>query len=253
MSSRVEQKAAARRQRQALEAEQHVAHARRRRLVRLGAVVASALIVVVAAVSGSRLAAEDPAPAASAPARFAGIPQQGIALGSPQAPATLIEFADLQCPYCGVYGRDVLPSVVERYVRPGKLRLELNVLTFVGEDSVRAGKLAAAAALQDRMWSFSEAFYARQGEENTGYVTDEFLMETGTAAGLDLAAARRARDGDKAAAVLRDAQAAAERLDVNSTPSFYIRRGDGPLKRLKITALTPDGFAAVLDRALAAR
>jgi protein-disulfide isomerase len=253
MSSRVEQKAAARRQRQAFEAAQRAADARRRSLIRLGAVVAAALVVVIAVVGASRIAADDPAPVVSTTARFAGLPQGGNALGSPQAPATLVEFADLQCPYCGEYGRDVLPSVVERYVRPGKLRLELNVLTFVGEDSVRAGKMAAAAALQDRMWSFADAYYASQGQENTGYVTADFLTETGTAAGLDLAAARATQDGDKAAAVLRDAQAEADRLGVNSTPSFFVRHGDGELQPLEISKLTPDAFAAALDTALAAR
>src|SRR5690606_602302 len=95
-------------------------------------------------------------------ARFAGVPQDGIALGAPAAPFTLIEFADLQCPFCAVYARDVLPTIIDRYVRPGKLRLELNLLTFLGEDSIRAGRVAAAAAQQDRLWTFTDAFFAEQ-------------------------------------------------------------------------------------------
>jgi protein-disulfide isomerase len=111
----------------------------------------------------------------------------GISLGSPDAPATLIEFADLQCPFCAASARDELPPVVERYVRAGRLRLELHVLAFLGEDSVPGAAMAAAAAHQDRLWSFTDAFYRSQGPENSGYVTDDFLRATGEAAELDAA------------------------------------------------------------------
>jgi protein-disulfide isomerase len=248
MSSRAETKAAARRHRLALEAAQH----RRRAVLRLGAVTITALALVAGAITVSQLGAEDPAANATpVVSRFAGVPQDGIALGAPQAPATLIEFADLQCPWCGVYGRDVLPAIVERYVRPGTLRLELNVLTFVGEDSVRAGRIAAAAAQQDRFWDFTDAFYASQGEENTGYVSDAFLDRTGTAARVDMAAARAAQDGKAATQLLSDAQAAADRLQVKSTPSFFVQRRSGKLKPLEISELTPQAFSAALDEALA--
>lgn len=152
----------------------------------------------------------------SAAGRFAGIEQDGIALGRPAAPATLVEFADLQCPFCAVYATDVLPTVLDRYVRKGKLRLELNLLTFLGGDSVRGGKLAAAAAAQDRLWDFTDGFYAQQGTENTGYADDAFLREVATRAGLDADAAFAARNG--AQGVLDTAQGEADRLGVRRRP-----------------------------------
>ena len=254
MSSRAHQKAAARRQREhAVAAEQ-----RRRNLATLAAVAVAALALVAIVIAVSRSGAEEPPAAAAvqpaAPtARFAGIPQDGIVLGSSSAPATLVEYADLQCPYCGVYGREVLPSVVDKYVRPGHLKLESHVLTFLGEDSVRAGRMAAAAALQNRLWDFTDAFYAVQGEENSGYVTDEFLTEVGTAARVDVDAARAAQDGSHAERVLRDAQETAERLGVQGTPAFYVRRGKGEPQPLEFDELTPEAFAAAIDDALAAR
>jgi protein-disulfide isomerase len=257
ISSRARQKAAARQQRLALEAAQRRAAHRRRAVVTLVAVTVAALSVVATVVGLSRGGADEPARAAPQPAAthalFAGLEQDGIALGSPTAPATLIEFADLQCPFCGVYARDVLPSVVERYVRSGRLRLESHVLTFLGEDSVRAGRMAAAAALQDRLWDFTDAFYARQGEENSGYVTDAFLADAGTAAGVDLGAARRAQGGSAATKLLEDSRAAAERLGIEGTPAFYVRRGDGTPRPLAVSELTAEAFAAELDAALAQR
>jgi protein-disulfide isomerase len=155
----------------------------------------------------------------------------------------LTEFADLQCPFCAAYARDVLPTVVDRYVRTGRLRLELRVLAFLGEDSVRAGAMAAAAARQDRLWSYTDAFFHRQGAENSGYVTDDFLREVGAATpGLDVERAL----GDRAHALdaLTAAERAAGEMGADHTPAFYLRRGDGPARPVE---------PAALDEALARR
>ena len=63
--------------------------------------------------------------------------------------------------------------------------------------------MAAGAEQQGRLWPFLEAFYATQGEENSGYVTDDFLRQVAQAAGVD---------ADKALAYAKTA-AAQERLN----------------------------------------
>jgi len=113
--------------------------------------------------------------------------------------------------------------------------------------------MAAAAALQNRLWSFTDAFYAGQGQENSGYVTDEYLARASAGAGIDVLTARRERDTPEAARILRAASSEAQRLGVQSTPSFFLRRGDGALRPLKVSRLTPDAFTAALDDSLAAR
>lgn len=248
MSSRVQQKEAARQRREAIEAEERRATQRRGARRRLAVVAAAALVLTAGVVTVSRVTQDDAVAQPQAVSeRFAGIPQDGIRLGSPSAPVTLVEFADPQCPFCGAYARDVLPTIIERYVRPGKLKLELNLLTFVGEDSVKAGRLAAATTDQDRFWGFTDAFFAAQGQENTGYVTDDFLKETAAAAGVDHAAA--AGDDQTADRVLKQAQTAADRLGVSSTPTFFLRRGHDETP-LKIDDLEPEAFTAALDEAL---
>jgi protein-disulfide isomerase len=255
MSSRAVQKAAARQIRLAAEAAERRRTARRRAFVRLGVVASLALVVVVALAMAQSGAEDSSAPAPTAErALFDGIAQDGIALGSPSAPFVLTEFADLQCPYCAAFARDVLPALVQRYVRSGRVRLDLHVLTFLGEDSLRAGAMAAAAARQDRLWSFADAFYLRQGAENTGYATDDFLRSVGEATpGLDVERAFDERDGEPAHRTLQAAERAAGALGADHTPAFYVRRGDGPARPVEPAALTADAFNEALDRALAAR
>jgi protein-disulfide isomerase len=226
----------------------------RRIMLRLATVAALAAAVVAAAVLVGQRGepASDPAPA---PSRlFDGIAQDAITLGSPKARAVLTEFADLQCPFCAQYARDVLPTVVDRYVRTGRLRLELHLLSFLGEDSVRAGAMAAAAAQQDRLWPFADAFYRHQGPENSGYATDEFLRRIGgVTPGLDVDRALADRLLPRASARLEEANRAARALGAGSTPTFFLRRGGGTARPVEPSALTPEAFAAALDAALETR
>ena len=106
---------------------------------------------------------------------FAGIPQHGNVLGSPKAPVTLVEYADLQCPYCGEFARNALPSLVNDYVRTGKVKLVFRGLAFVGPESETALRTVVAAGEQNRLWNVAHLMYSNQGPENTGWVNDTYL------------------------------------------------------------------------------
>lgn len=179
---------------------------------------------------------------------FAGVPQRGVWLGDPKAGATLVEFADPQCPLCGQYARDVLPAVLDRYVRTRRLRLRLELLTILGADSERMARLAAAASLQGRAWQLMELFYENQGDEGSGYATDEYLRRIAAATpGLDAQRALAEADSPAAQRVLDEASRAADSADVSSTPRFFVeRRGEAP-KEIQPSDLTPEAFASALD------
>ena len=193
-------------------------------------VVAAAVAVSVAAVivssSSSDKAAKAPSRAQSSQL-FAGIPQRGDTLGRPDAPVTLVEFADLQCPYCRDFAHAQLPGIVERYVRPGKVRLVFRNFAFLGPDSETAARVAEAAALQGKQSEFVHRFYAEQGTENTGYVTEDFLRKVaGQVGGLDVDRALQQADSSQVAARLARDQAAVRRAGVQGTPTFLL---DGKL------------------------
>jgi protein-disulfide isomerase len=228
---------------------------RTRRLALLGGAVALALVVVVVAILISQGGDDDPGKADTTAATtqegLAGIPQRGVTLGNPDAPATLLEFADLQCPFCAEYATQALPTVVDRYVRSGKLKLQLRLLAFLGPDSKRGADVAAAATFQNRLWEFSEVFYRNQGPENSGYATDRFLRRLARETpGLDVAQASKELDSPAATRLLRKADRQAKALGVTGTPSFFIvRRGAMP-EPLEVSSLDADGFTSALDTAL---
>ena len=84
---------------------------------------------------------------------------------------TLVEYADLQCPYCAQWSRETLPVLVDEYVATGKLRIVFHGLAFIGADSDKALRTAIAAGQDDHLWDVVHGLYASQGAENSGWVT----------------------------------------------------------------------------------
>jgi protein-disulfide isomerase len=210
---------------------------RERRLWLLAGAAALAAVLVVVAIAISQGGADEDDEASPA-ARVERIAQDGVSLGDPDATATLIEFADLQCPFCAEYALQTQPDVIDRFVRPGRLRLELRLLAFLGPDSVRGRQVAHAAALQDRMWEYTDRFYRNQGPENSGYATDEFLerIARGTP-GLDVNQLSQDFGNPEAEALTRQAERLGRRLGVEGTPSFYLARGGGPPEPIEVENL----------------
>jgi protein-disulfide isomerase len=248
------------------EAERRKAARRRRRNAGLATAVAAALVVAVAIAlsgggsssggsgsGGGRLAATGGAVAGAAyvSALVGGIPQHGLVLGDPRAPVRMVEFADLQCPYCDEFATQALPQLIARYVRPGKLSIEFRNLAFIGPDSVRAARAAAGAEQQNRLWNFVELMYCNQGQENTGYVTPIYLRHL-FAAIPDLNVARAERDslGPGSTATLAAATAQARAAGVNATPSFLIGHAGGPLAAFQPASLTANAFTGVVAQAI---
>lgn len=232
MSSRQERKAEARAAREAAERKDATQAARRRRLWQLGAVTAFAAVVVGVLVlvnqagddgeAGARDARSGLAGVSETRELFEGIPQDGTSLGSPRAPRVLTEFADLQCPFCRAYAEDVLPDIVERYVRPGRLRLELRTLRFIGEDFTRGARAAHAAAAKDRMWNFVDLFFRNQGTENSGFADDDFIARVSRAAGVPSQAALGAIASPAQDAPIQRAEREAQTLGIQSTRTFML-------------------------------
>ena len=203
---------------------------RRQRLIKLGSAagfLALVAIAVVVVVSGNQSSGGDASKVGDAQAvnrLLKGIPQEGLTLGEPGAKVTLLEFGDLQCPFCKGYSEEVLPQVIEGQVRNGEAKLDFNNFTIIGPQSTPAGAAAIAAGEQGRGWNFVELFYRNQGAENSGYVTDEFLTAIAKGAGVpDIAQWNADRKSKAVLAEVAATTAEAEQLGFTGTPSFAVR------------------------------
>jgi protein-disulfide isomerase len=230
-----------------------VSAARRRRAWQFGAAGLFAAIIVGAAVaifsSPTEVDLGDlPTQSRQVERLLAGIPQRGVELGDRTASATLVEFVDPQCPFCGQFSRDVLPTVIRRYVRRGRLGLRLELLTILGDDSQRIARLAAAASLQDRGWDLVELAFDNQGDEGSGYATDDYLRRIARATpGLNANGAIQDSQTLRSTRVLDAAGRQASALGVDSTPTFFVEQRGRQPRELKPSDLTPEAFSAALD------
>jgi protein-disulfide isomerase len=228
-----------------------------RRLQFVLVTVLAAVVVVGAIVVSSN--GSDPEPPSSGDGRtvaqevaalYEGIPQEGMFLGRGDAPATLVEIADLQCPFCAQYSVQVLPTIVEDYVRTGKIAYELRIRSFLGRDSVRAAGAAAEAARENRMFQFADLFYRNQGPENSDYADAGFMRRiAGQVEGLDVERVVAAADDPLSYPAVRAGEQFARRIGSTGTPDFYLRR-NGRLTPLAVQGTAPEDYAAALDAAL---
>ena len=191
--------------------------------------------------------------AAAAVALLEGIPQAGAWLGSPGAGIQLVVFADLQCPFCDKFDTTVMPTLIRDYVRTGKVRVFFSGMDFIGSDSSRGLKAAAAAADQNRLWHVVSILYGNQGAENRGWLSDKLIGKIAKAIpGLDAKKFDKARKGHSIDKRLADWKALSTSAGVNSTPSFFAGT-KGKLGKLEVTALEVGQFKAALDKLINAK
>lgn len=179
-----------------------------------------------------------------------GIAQQGNALGRPDAPVTLAEYSDLQCPYCAAWTQQALPDLVREYVRTGKVRMEFRGLAFLGPESDTGLRAALAAGEQGKLWHVVDLLFRNQGPENSGWLTDDTLRQVGASVeGLDtqLMLDRRPAMTPK----MQAAQAAATASGINGTPSFEVGPTGGQLQRVQITSLDAAALRPAIESLLA--
>src|SRR5262249_5567482 len=166
----------------------------------------------------------------------------------------LIEYADLQCPYCGEFARSTLPTLVGRYVREGKLKIEFRGLAFVGSDSEKALRAVVAAGAQNRLWNMVDLLYRNQGTENTGWVTNGLIAwAAAEVPGLDVP--RMLADAKSVATEAKMQASAAQANGVMGsqirTPTFEIARTGQARHPLEVSSLDASEFTPAIDQLLA--
>lgn len=147
------------------------------------------------------------------------------AMGSPDAPITMVEFSEFQCPYCAMYSLETLPQIVETYVDTGLVRYVFKDLPLPfhphAQKAAEAGRCAGA---QDRFWPMHDLLFEHQEAWSALDEAGALAAFVGYADELGLDRVRFQEclaSGEFSEAVARD-QSEAERLGIRAVPSFLI-------------------------------
>ncbi len=230
----------------------------RNRLILVAAAVGAAALLAVVLIlvvgKGSSTSSSSTTTTGTTPVTaaslFAGIPQHGDTLGKASAPATLIVYEDPQCPFCREWNVQTLPTVLDQFVRTGKLKLVYRGVVIIGPDSVRGLRAIDAAAKQSKLWNLVDALYARQGAENSGWITNSVILAAASDAGANGPAVAAGMGAPSVGAALTTWQQQATADHLQGTPTFMIERPPAVPQQLPVQGLDPATFVAALDAAL---
>ncbi|MEM2759905.1 MAG: DsbA family protein [Nitrososphaerales archaeon] len=107
-------------------------------------------------------------------------------LGSSDAPITIIEFGDYQCPNCMRFAKEVKPLLVENYINLGKVKLVFKDFTIYGTDSISGALATHCAAEQKRYWEMHDYIYANQEAINSGWLRADNIKKFAYEIGLEI-------------------------------------------------------------------
>jgi protein-disulfide isomerase len=168
-----------------------------------------------------------------------GIPQHGNVLGSPNAPVTLREYIDLQCPACQEFETQAMPTLIRQYVRTGKVKVEARPIAFIGPDSQTGRAAALAAGDQNRFFNFSQLLYFNQGVENTGWLNDAMIKAAAASIpGLDVPRLLSDRKSPPISDQANAFDSQADQDNVRQTPTILVGKSGGQLREVAMQSLT---------------
>src|SRR5258706_1480405 len=152
-------------------------------------------------------------------------PLAARAKGRADAPVTVYEMSDFQCPYCREFALGTMPVLEREYIQAGKVRLVyINLpLTSVHKNAAAAAEVALCAARQQRFWAMHDLLFRHQNQWAALPSPRAYLLALGDSAGLDGAElARCVASGTAAADVRADAERA-RRSGATSTPTLFFQ------------------------------
>ncbi len=182
------------------------------------------------------------------------IPRDALSLdnapirGNRSAPIAIVEFSDIQCPYCGKFVRDTLPAIEDAYVKTGVVSLAFRNLPLaqVHPFATKAAEAAACADRQGKFWDVHDRLYHDQQ-----HLAVADLVTLGANLHLDPSYGTCLSQSQTADRIQQDA-AEAKRLGISTTPSFLIGtvQSDGRVKvREVVVGAQPfKNFQTAIDR-----
>ncbi len=177
------------------------------------------------------------APSAAVAAALA-LNARDVIMGSADAPVTVIEYGDYQCPFCTRYFSQVEPAVISNYVNTGKIKFVFRDFPFLdrfaglpagANESHAAGAAAECAKDQGKFWQYHDALYAAKigdetagGGENDGFYNNALFLKLAGQVGMNATTFGSCITTGKYASTTEEDYANAAAAGVNSTPMTFV-------------------------------
>lgn len=168
-------------------------------------------------------------------------------LGDPNAPVTLIEFSDFQCPFCRKFYKETLPQIKKEYIATGKVKLVYRdfPLSF-HPGATPAAEGAECAKEQGKFWEMHDAIFDEQEKQGSGTIqfTADDVKKWAAKIGLNTSKFNQCLDSGKYKQEVEKDTADGSAAGVNGTPATFI---NGRL----VSGAQPFGaFKAIIDEEL---
>lgn len=145
--------------------------------------------------------------------------------GDPDAPITIYEFSDYQCPFCLRHFEQTMPKLIEQYIDTGKVRYIFKdfPITSIHPQAPKAAEAAECAGEQDRYWDMHDRlFQGQQGDWNQNPDAVNIFKSYAQELGLDTQAFDSCLDSNKYAAEVASDLGEGVGAGVTGTPAFFI-------------------------------
>ncbi len=210
----------------------------RRSLLTLAALAGTAAVVSVA--GPERLALVGPAQAAMPDGLMEPGPLGDMALGDPNAPNTIIEYASMTCSHCAAFHEETYPALKEKYIDTGKVYFIFREYPL--DALATAAFMLARCGPKERYFPLVDLMFNRQAEwaftDNPKQALLTFVRQAGfTEESFNACLSNREiQDG-----VLAVKTRASNDFGISSTPTFFI---NGEMQRGELSIEDIDGFLA---------
>lgn len=185
---------------------------RRNALRSLGSAAAAALAIAAVPASAQTASPQDLAPAS---------PLGDVALGPADAKVTIIEYASMTCSHCAAFHKETFPALKERYIDPGKVRFILR--EFPLDPLATAGFMLARCDGNAKYYPITDLLFDQQRQwafvDKPLDALSQMMRQAGFSQEKFEACLRDQKLYDAVNAVRNSA---ADKLKIDSTPTFFV-------------------------------
>jgi len=206
-------------------------------IVLAGAVIAVAVLYSVNGSPSKNTGADNTAAIAALPTVTSG----DFVLGEKNAPVTVVEYGDFQCPFCGKFFKDTEQVLRENYIKTGKIKFIYRDFAFLGQESLWAANAARCAGEQGKFWEYHDYLYNNQRGENQGAFSKDNLKGFASVLGLDKEKFSACFDSDKYLEEVKKATKAGGEAGVQGTPAVFING------KINVGALPTATFTQIIE------